>query len=210
MFKKFLLSLFFITPIFCHASPLDEYLSSHGFKQIEGHSCLGNTTQPEYFLDLIAENPQIKVIGEIGFNGGHSSELFLMAREDTFVYSFDIMKHPYVLYGKRYIDTNYPNRHLLIEGNSLIALPDYHDKNPDLVFDLIFIDGGHSHEVALLDIRNMKNFAHEDTLLIIDDLRFPQVIKAWEKCIDEGIISHIKTHQSKHKIWGECRYLFSE
>ena len=189
-----------------YPNSLDEYIQKKGSFQIEGHVCLGGTTQPKYFEDLLLKNPQILLVGEVGFNAGHSSEIFLKARSDISVISFDIMTHPYVIYGKQYIDLKYPDRHLLIPGNSLVSLPNFYQKHKDLKFDLIFIDGGHSYDAVLNDIINCRIFAHSKTILVIDDMSFTQIAKVWKKCVSDGIITHGNLLQSKHKKWIECKY----
>ena len=74
---------------------------------------------------------------EIGFNAGHSSELFLKYTS-AHVTSFDLGEHPYVSHAKEYIDA-YPGRHSLIIGDSTVTVPKCIGK-----YDIIFIDGGHS------------------------------------------------------------------
>ena len=75
---------------------------------------------------------------EIGFNAGHSAELFLKYTS-AHVTSFDLGDHPYVTHAKEYIDAYYPGRHSLILGDSTVTVPKCIGK-----YDIIFIDGGHS------------------------------------------------------------------
>jgi len=120
------------------------------------------------FLKNIVNNPSIKYVMEIGFNGGHSSELFLSSNQNIEVVSFDIGEHSYVKLGKEFIDKTYPNRHQLIIGNSLETVP-YYSNNVNKKFDVIFIDGGHIYDVAKGDIINCKKLAHDKTIVIMDD-----------------------------------------
>ena len=105
---------------------------------------------------------------EIGFNAGHSAELFLSSNKNINLVSFDIGDHEYINLGKQFIDKTYPGKHELIIGNSLTTVPEYFKKT-NKKFDLIFIDGGHSYEVAKGDLINCKNLAHAKTIVIIDD-----------------------------------------
>lgn len=152
-------------------------------------------------------NKQIKLIADVGFNAGISSEIFLKSREDIYVYSFDIMEHEYSKYGKEYIDVKYPFRHLLIQGDTTSSVINFYNVSKDLKFDLVFIDGGHSYDVAYKDIYNFSKFATKNTILIIDDLGLPSVVAAYNDCIAEGIITSGKIFKSKHKKWVQCKYL---
>ena len=67
----------------------------------------------------------------------------------------------------------------LIEGDSLETVPKYINKNNNKKFDLIFIDGGHTYEIAKKDLINCKNLAHPQTIIIMDDTIY---IKQWLSC----------------------------
>ena len=134
-----------------------------------------------------------RLIGEIGFNAGFSSYAFLSADPDTQVVSFDLDEHACARTAKKLIDKKFPNRHTLIRGDSTKTVPDYKSKNPDLHFDLVFIDGGHEYEVAKADITNMKPFCTEKTAVIMDDLTPWRrwgvgPTQAWTEAIREGIV----------------------
>ena len=190
-----------------HEMSLDAYLAYYHQNVIEGHVYMWKTTQPQFFEDLIRSHPDIHTVGEIGFNAGHSSELFLKQRGDIEVYSFDIMDHSYTAYSKEYIDIKYPNRHRLIEGNSVETVPLFFSSNDHLQLDLIFIDGGHDYEVVYNDINNMSAFAHFDTILIIDDMGYESVRQARLELIKENVITEGRTIKSKNKSWVQCKYI---
>lgn len=116
---------------------------------------------------------------EIGFNAGHSAEIFLSSSKKIHLTSFDIGYHDYVNLGKQFIDEKYPDRHTLIIGNSLQSVPEYALKE-NKKFDLIFIDGGHNYENAKADIINCKKLAHEKTIVILDDtINNTNLIQNW-------------------------------
>ena len=120
------------------------------------------------FLKNIVNDKSINNVMEIGFNAGHSAELFLSSNKNINLVSFDIGDHNYVKLGKQFIDKTYPDRHTLIIGNSLDTVPEYFKKE-NKKFDLIFIDGGHKYDVAKGDLLNCKNLAHDKTIVILDD-----------------------------------------
>ena len=113
--------------------------------------------------------PQCNEIKKI-FNAGHSAELFL-ENSNAYVHSFDLGEHfhQYLKYGKQYINKIYPDRHTLILGDSTIRVPIFAQNN-DIKFDLIFIDGGHSYEVAYADLMNSRKLANENTIILMDDI----------------------------------------
>ena len=172
--------------------PITDFLHSRGFQVFEGYS----QQVPGQVADLIAfsQKPNIKVM-EIGFNAGHSAELFLSNNPTLTLTSFDLGVHDYVPVAKEYIDTTFPNRHTLILGDSTIRVPQFIKENPTAKFDIIFIDGGHDLPIARSDLENCTPLAHRDTLLIMDDTietpywdavwtRGPT--RAWSEAISSG------------------------
>jgi predicted O-methyltransferase YrrM len=164
---------------------ITEYLHVHGYYYFEGYS----QQIPNQVEDLIelTKTPHINVM-EIGFNAGHSADIFLKNNATLRLTSFDLGTNEYVLTGKKYIDEMYPNRHTLILGDSTITVPQYNGN-----FDVIFIDGGHEYDVAKKDIENCMRFAHKDTIVMVDDTIYTEgweasytigPTKAWTECVD--------------------------
>lgn len=123
--------------------------------------------------DISMNDPNpIRNVMEIGFNAGHSAELFLNANPDIQLVSFDIGDHEYLKQGKKYIDEVFPGRHQLILGNSVETIPTYAQSDASsngMKFDVIFIDGGHDYYTAKCDLIQCKELAHENSIVIIDD-----------------------------------------
>ena len=176
---------------------LANYLNSRGFHQLEGY-CQQNSNQVKDLIRL-SSGSKINVM-EIGFNAGHSAEVFLENNDTLNLTSFDLGEHDYVLAAKEYIDKMYPNRHSLILGDSTVSVPKYINDNPGKTFDLIFIDGGHEYIIANADLENCKKLANKDTIVIIDDTCYTTgwqldytlgPTKTWTEHLDNGTITEI-------------------
>ncbi len=157
---------------------LNKFLKERNCNIIEGYSRL--CYKETIILQALVSDLKIKNILEIGFNAGHSSDTFLSFNSSCNVVSFDIGEHSYIKVAKEFIDSFYPNRHTLILGDSTKTIPKYES---DIKFDLIFIDGGHSYDVARADLLNCKRFAHKDTIVIMDDTMYT---KDWEAEYTKG------------------------
>jgi len=155
---------------------LSEYLNEKGYTELEGNS----NQVPGQINLLHLLSLKAKHILEIGFNAGHSAEIFLQANSESKVVSFDIGQHDYVKVGKEYIDKTFPGRHELVLGDSLKTIPSY---SSDVKFDLIFIDGCHDLEFAKGDFGNCKRFSHKDTIVIMDDTIFTT---GWNRFWNDG------------------------
>jgi len=156
--------------------------------------------QARYLHDLIARNPSVGTVLEIGFNAGHSSYVFLSARPDVRVVSFDLGEHGYVSRAKAFIDERFPGRHELVVGDSTVAVPDFAARNPAARFDLAFVDGGHEYPVAAADLRNCRPLMHPGGLVVMDDMlgwRSWGVgpVRAWNELCDAGLIAPVELVQ---------------
>lgn len=187
-------------------SGLKNHLHKNGYKSFEGNIGAGNTTQPASILKILTNHSDIKLVGEIGFNAGHSSFLFLEHNKNIKVISFDISTHNYVNCAKEYIDSIAPDRHQLIRGSSLKTVPEFARKNPEVKFDLVFIDGGHFQDVPFYDICNMRMLSRKGTIVVIDDFDYEFVNKAYQKCVKNNLITRGQVFRSKYKSWVVCKY----
>lgn len=165
-------------------------------------------------LISLTAKPNIRVM-EIGFNGGHSAEVILKSNATLTLTSFDLGDHDYMKYGKEYIDRAYPSRHTLIVGDSKVTLPKYISENPDVKYDVIFIDGGHDYPTCKSDLHNCMKLAHKDTIVMVDDtMHTPkwsvhwnvEVTQMWNESVSAGIVTEIarKDYQpGRGMSWGK-------
>jgi predicted O-methyltransferase YrrM len=178
-----------------YSGSLTNFLNVYNSEEIEGYC----EQVPQQLTDLkmLLQKLKPRNILEIGFNGAHSSNFFLENSQANVV-SFDLNEHGYVKYGKIYIDTLYENRHTLITGDSTKCVPEYHHSK----FDLIFIDGGHTHNISKTDLHNCKRLAHPSTIVIMDDTCFNRSWlanwnigpnKAWTEAKNSGLVKEIAT-----------------
>jgi predicted O-methyltransferase YrrM len=146
---------------------LDKHMERYNIH--EGYTAQ-DRSQAEFFSETVKPYAAKRIL-EIGFNSGHSCvTLMASSSPDCTMISFDLGEHYYVDNAKVFVDQTFPGRHTLIKGNSLDTIRTYSTHNPNDTFDIIFIDGGHYTDVPLHDTINCMSLAHENTILIIDDI----------------------------------------
>ena len=186
------------------------YLNS-AYNMGEGHS--GQVQKQTESLRELASNPSIKNVLEIGFNSGHSADTILNSNPNIKLVSFDIGTERNVVLGKTYVDRKYPFRHCLIIGDSTVTVPEFIKDHPDSKFDLIFIDGGHTYDIATKDIMNCKVLAHADTIVVMDDVVHDSNMEycvgptqAWTTAASKSVVAitnTIKFKENRGMSWGK-------
>ena len=196
---------------------LTEFLDNYGVKAVEGF-CQQVPGQVK-ILEKYAADPGIVNILEIGFNCGHSSEIFLKAKPENKVHSFSIIRDN-LRHGKRYLDHKYPGRLRIVIGESQDTIPIFSKKNTDIKFDLIFIDGAHWEPIPKQDLENCKSLAHENTVVLFDDTCYSEKLargwnkyptKVWKEALDKNEIveiGHEDFCQGRGMSWG--KYVFDK
>ena len=159
---------------------------------------VGNTgdVESQYrALHYMGSSPNVKHICETGFNAGHSSFDFLTSNERATVHSFDLGNHFYARPMAKYLTSKFKSRLSVTFGNSVETIPKFSTSNPDFQCDVMFVDGDHSYNGVLADLRNFIPMAHRPgNLIIIDD--YPtgwghEVGKAWNEMIALGKIKEL-------------------
>jgi hypothetical protein len=107
---------------------------------------------------------------EIGFNAGHSSEIFLRSNPNSKVTSIDVGYWYYSKFGVEFLNNKFPNRLKVIFKDSILALKDFSAIPENKIFNFIYIDGNHSYDYAYNDIKNCRKFSDKETLVAIDDV----------------------------------------
>jgi predicted O-methyltransferase YrrM len=184
------------------ASPRAPFGKLHrnlGWRALRIEGFLGRE-QGAWFARLLAANAGITRIVEVGFNAGHSSCVFLGARDDITVVSFDLGAHGYVARAKQYVDATFPGRHTLVVGDSRETLPAYRADHPAAAFDLAFVDGGHDYDVARADLANILPLIRPSGLIVMDDLTPWRTYgagpyRAWSEAKQRGLISELELLQ---------------
>ncbi len=186
---------------------LCDYLYLNHIFDMEGYS----QQVPGQVNDLknLVSNLSIKKVLEIGFNAGHSAEIFLKNNPNIHLTSFDLNTRDCVRFGKQFIDMTYPGRHTLITGDSTLKIPEFVNLFSNQKFDLIFIDGGHDYITAMSDLLNCKKLANENTIVMMDDISTNinsdtlwavEPTAVWEIAKQKNIINEI--HHSEYGIPG--------
>lgn len=156
---------------------LQQYYQQRNIHLFEGNS--SQVPQQQKMLQDFAAQPHVLSIVEIGFNAGHSAELFLQTNPHAQVLSFDLGDHSYTPLGAAYLQQKFPNRHKIIYGDSKTVVPNF-QQTYSVQADIIFIDGGHDYETAKRDLLNCKRFAHSNSIVIFDDtVQNPEKAEFW-------------------------------
>lgn len=195
---------------------LDHFLGIYGFVLSPPNSWNNegymSNEQKEQFKEQLALHPTVETIMEIGLNGGHSADNFILSCQNLqkFV-SFDINMHAYTAVAVEYFRCTCKDKFEFVEGDSAATVPHYAQEFPDQKFDLIYIDGGHSYQACLNDIMNCKALAHSETLVWIDDYNGWNIQGAVTNLQNSGFLKLVAVHNSDgpHGIrsWAEVRYL---
>lgn len=198
------------------ALTLDNYLGYYGFRLSPRHSHINEgyvtETQKKGFIQDLQRYGNIHKVAEIGFNGGHSVQIFFEnCCPDVKVLSFDLYEHDYTKPGVEYMQRKYKDRFHFIPGDSHVTVPEYAMFHPDDKYDLIYVDGDHSFQGCYDDIVNCRKLATPDTILWVDDYN-EQVWSAVNRLVHEGFIKIVKHNQDFHdpcgpRVWVECRYV---
>jgi hypothetical protein len=104
---------------------------------------------------------------------------------------FDIWEHPYSPVGEAFIREQthlHPERLTIVKGSSLKTVKAFHAANPTYRCDLISIDGGHTFDIGVQDMENMRFLANPMfNILLVDDTNCDKEVPY---CVDEVLREH--------------------
>jgi tetratricopeptide (TPR) repeat protein len=133
---------------------------------------------------------------EIGVRRGRSVSTVAKGCPSVNIYAFDMWQQNYAGMenpGPKFVQDEL-NKHGhagkldFINGNSHETLPLFFKQNPGLDFDMITVDGDHTEEGALQDLRDVLPNLALGGIIIFDDISHPQhmyLADTWKKAIRE-------------------------
>lgn len=136
------------------------------------------------FYYILAKEINAKNILEIGTNLGVSGQYFLKAiyenhDSQSFFLTFEGLPDLCKIAENRFNQIA-KNNFNIIQGlyDETLCIVEKIDKK----YDLIFIDGNHRYEPTLNYFNYLKNYCHENSVIIFDDINWSkEMIKVWDK-----------------------------
>jgi len=143
---------------------------------------------------------------QTGLNAGTSAVALLCASEDSVqVHSFDIGTHDYAKVAQTIIDESFRNRHTITWGSSEKTLPNLISslgENSKTYCDFTFVDGGHSRELAMSDIKNFRELSPVGSYMVVENCNswgmahgwggIWAVNEAYRDAIEKNLLSHVR------------------
>ncbi|MBT3926339.1 MAG: class I SAM-dependent methyltransferase [Rhodospirillaceae bacterium] len=123
---------------------------------------------------------------EVGFNAGHSALLALWAQPGLTYTGVDICHTAYTIPCAEYLAQVFKHRFTMFKGDSREILPRLATHHRERNFDTFHIDGDHAESPVRTDISNLLRLAPESALVILDDIDFPGVAKAYNEFVELG------------------------
>lgn len=186
-FPKYIYLVFIIyfTKKVDEVSFLFNKIKRYGYENLEGFLI------PEQIQDIVQHIKIDYEVLEIGFNFGHTSE-GILNNTNCSLTTVDNFSHMYSWVARAFMKNKYKNRITFYKGNSVNILKKLISNGKR--YDLIFIDGGHTYEVCLEDIKNSLLLLKSKSFLLIDNLEIKSVEKAIKKYLDNNSISFVKSY----------------
>ena len=179
---------------------LDKYLSSlysdkktylfdtygAGSKSKKTHTTIKSlaqkaSTKGKYWelLYRISKHYKSKNILELGTNFGLGTIAFKSGNTSSFIQSIEGSKTLIEINRNNFNKLNYKNIEFIQS-----SFEDFFKQKNDRIYDLVFIDGDHIGKNLLINLNKTLQNCHNETLIIIDDIRWSaDMLAAWEQII---------------------------
>ena len=128
---------------------------------------------------------------EIGVNAGHSALLCLSANTELVWHGVDLAEHAYVAPCVAYLAREFPGRVRFFPGDSREVLPRLATHNPELDFDLFYVDGGHTDALCRADVSNCLRLARggRGKHLVLDDINASWIFDVYCEFVAMGALA---------------------
>jgi hypothetical protein len=159
-------------------------------------------------MRALAALDRVDNVCEIGFNAGHSALAWLTAKSTVSVVSFDLATNE--VFGRavagpaaNFLHGLYPGRLVVIAGDSMGSVSAAANIfGGGLKCQILYVDGGHTEEVAAADLENLRLFADPAYhVVVVDDAEDEDVRAAWTKAVNAGRVRH---HRNIDARGGTC------
>lgn len=163
-----------------------------------------------YYLDisniLYASSKilQPKKYLEIGVRRGRSACVVVRGCPTVDIYAFDMWAPNYAgmpnpgpdFVQSELIKHGHQGKITFVNGNSHQTLPEFFKQNPELMFDLITVDGDHSEEGAMADLQMVVPHLSAGGVLVFDDISHPAhtyLLNVWKNTMELfSFLSHFE------------------
>ena len=136
------------------------------------------------------ENPKNYL--EIGVRRGRSCAVVAHGSPNVNIFACDMwvenyagMENPGENFVKNELaQAGHIGRLTFLNGSSHLLIPKFFDENPDLLFNLITVDGDHSEDGAYADLSNVIQRLAPGGILVFDDIAHPShpyLIDCWRR-----------------------------
>jgi predicted O-methyltransferase YrrM len=140
---------------------------------------------------------------EIGVRRGRSCAVVARGNPLVNIYACDMWMKSYAgmenpgpdFVSKELILHGHKGEIKFLNGDSHIVIPEFLNSNPNLMFDLITVDGDHSEIGALEDLNNVIGRLAPGGILVFDDIAHPlhpYLLSIWREAISNypNLLSH--------------------
>ena len=114
--------------------------------------------------------------------------------------AFDIGHHAYTKPCVKYIQSKFAHVRLeYVEGDSIITMPKWIEENKSLIgsYDVVHVDGGHSDECIVNDMKNADILVKKNGLIIIDDTHHDNINSYLNLFLSFGDYKEVKVLETK-------------